>query len=601
MFTKSLADSFPANNPTDGKYLYRSLGSFWTRLFTGKNALKGYTIGMAEELIQSYINLNEVIGSYSIKHTPILHKENWFPLVIKKSEFNKSPFAFKASDAVFGEQPETSSYFANAIFKFGQPKETSNNVYSFSLKNNIKSFGLIANKLIDPTALFLPGVDLIIEDSVVYINNNLFDNTFILKSKLLGELGEIATYKDANGDTQEEEFIILWLYGANIDNYELYNTFGTLIDINLPSSQSYKKLLEGVLNLAVEGPTVKALTVALASLINIPITTESEETVEDIHDDEYYKYIVTDKSVYNINKDRSLNPEVAVGMQLHSGTILTSELQLIDPLIANAWWNNEVKTDKLAFASHIFAANTNRQLFFETSLALITYTDGKIIFPVTGDNADVQSFQNYINLPENKTQLLQKLGLSEEMPALPIVPVDFVFNNFFKNNTLFIKLNFYSAAQISAFVKLLPLIRPYLPPHVYILFYMTLNNPQEEWANLNYNLTIKDFPNQTFCADGSTISGKRPQKTGGDENYYKDYVNRLFCVAINPVKDNLPLHDDTHLVHLAVDNSSVASSAPGVKAGNLRTEIPSSFTPPGESAARRPSTKEIPSILLIDF
>ena len=102
MSVEFITKNYPANDVTDGQFLYRSLGSFWTYIFSDKNLLKGYTTGMAEELIQAYYTLTEVINQYSVKDVPILHKEKWYPLKIKKSEFNKTKFIFEPGGAVFG-------------------------------------------------------------------------------------------------------------------------------------------------------------------------------------------------------------------------------------------------------------------------------------------------------------------------------------------------------------------------------------------------------------------------------------------------------------------------------------------------------------------
>jgi hypothetical protein len=75
--------SYPTNTVTDGQFLYRSLGSFWTQLFTDKEALKGYTLGMAEEMVQSYYNLVEVVKQFSVKDIDVLHREKWKALLIK--------------------------------------------------------------------------------------------------------------------------------------------------------------------------------------------------------------------------------------------------------------------------------------------------------------------------------------------------------------------------------------------------------------------------------------------------------------------------------------------------------------------------------------
>jgi hypothetical protein len=174
------------------------------------------------------------------------------------------------------------------------------------------------------------------------------------------------------------------------------------------------------------------------------------------------------------------------------------------------------------------------------------------------------------------------------------------------------------------FFDLLPLLKEYLPSHVYMLLYIQFKPAVDELANLNVGLTIPGFGGQLFSFDGSSlVSGARPTLPDTDPDYYKDYINRLFCVSVGPYRNpddptlagvnDKPLHYNldpeslsdvsasTNLDTLPIDNSGVKNSVAGIKCGLLRTEIPLSIVPPGESTPRTPSTKEIPAILLIDF
>jgi len=174
---------------------------------------------------------------------------------------------------------------------------------------------------------------------------------------------------------------------------------------------------------------------------------------------------------------------------------------------------------------------------------------------------------------------------------------------------LLLKLSFSTASQLSNFFNLLPIIQTYLPPHVYIITYLKLQLMTDDLANLNTGLSIPLFESQTFSLDGSSsISGTRPSLAEADDNYYKDYRNRLFCISVgpyrnpifphypnpNPSVDDQPLHTYDNLDELPGNNS-------GFIDGKLRTYIPLAVIPPGQSTSRRPSTREVPAILLIDF
>jgi hypothetical protein len=671
MIIEYLSKNFPAADATDGQYLYRSLGSFWTGLFKDSNALQGYTIGMAEELIQSYYKLIEVIHQHSIKNIPILHKEKWLPIIIKKSEFNNSSLLFSENSAVFGTQPEEDKFYSNTLFRFGQPKKTNGeNIFSFQPKINLKKHAIIANRVIAPSLLLLPGVDTLFIDGVIYFNSDIFNNKYVPKTKLVQEFGHPEVFVDSSGREVQDEFVILWAYNAEIDNDELYKQFGVLFDIKLPTSAAYHELLKSLMNLAVEGPTISALSTAFAAMANIPITIEAEETVEDIYDELNYRYIITDKNVYKADTTHTLNSAIKIGAKLKAGTVITESISVIDSVISPNWWQHEITTNKLAFASHIFLANAKNQLFFETGVSLITYTKGKLTFPVLGNSQDTAVFQEYINIPENKLGILEGIGIFENTPVclsneivktirvgqdfnkyiftdknayriarnrsipqhiqpgvslnsgealimldadeaiqdfytsnipLPIIPTDFLFSNVFKNNIMLLKLMFNTPKQLANFFKLYPLMKQYLPSHVYILIYINLDLGYETLDNLNKSLTIEDFAGQFFSADGSLLTGKRPEKPVTDPEYYKDYINRLFCISVGPYKDDMPLHVDENLEKLYLDNSTSRSTSGGIKAGLLRTRIPKQVIPPGESTPRVPTTEEIQAILLIDF
>ena len=513
---------------------------------------------------------------------------------------------FEPSGAVFGQQPGTDEFYANRLFRFGFPKEGSNKaVFSYKPTIKIKKFGLISNRIIAPSLLLLPGADILVKDDVIYFNIDLFDSPYIPKAKVIEESGVPATYQDLEGRTHDDELVVLWMYHAEIDNSELHKNFGVLFDLRLNSSESSKEILKAIINLAVEGPTLAALNTGMAAMAGAPAIVESSELVESVYSDLKYSYVITDKSAYRVPLSEALSDIVFEGAKLYAGDILTDSVKVVDSVVSPGWWQRELATGKLAFASHVFAANTKHQLFFENTTTRINYTHtaGRLTFPVLGAPADVQAFQDYINIPDHKNELLAKLGIDPNVDdELTLNPVDFVFSNFFKSGTLLLKLEFFSADKLEAFFNLFPVVQPYLPPHVYLMIYINLALAVDVIGNLNSSVEIPEYPEQLFSVDGSNMfTGARPGTPNSDPNYYKDYANRMFCVALGPYKSGQPLHADGTTKFNGVMNLDELQTETSIKAGTLRTEIPEYVIPPGESTPRRPSTREIPAILLIDF
>ena len=627
-----VSKQFPAKDATDGQYLYRSLGSFWTQVFKDKKVLQGYTTAFAEELIQQQYNLMQVLKQYSVKDIDLFSSVKWKPIQIKKSEFNKAPFIFESAGAVFGKQPSSDPFYADSLFRFGYPKETDGkSIFSFAPNFKLAKFGGIANRVISPSLLLLPGVNVAINNDVLYFNVDLFDNDYIPKAAILNDLGEPAVYTDLEGKKHEDQLIVLWVYLAEIDEQALYRNFGVLFDVKLDTTQNYKDLLAALMNLSVEGGTIAALSKAFAAISSAPMVIESSETVEDVYELGLYKYLITDKNTYRIKIDQSFISEIQVGSELEAGKILIDSIKIADTVLSQNWWNKEIKANKLAFPSYVFAANIKYQLFFENDIKLITYygdpsaapSTYKINFPTLGRPKDVKAFQDYINKPENKSELVRKLGLQLNK-GMPINPMEYVFVNMFKNNTLLLKVDFYTEKQLNDFFLYMPLFIPYIPAHMHLLVYATLRLTADNILNLNNGLRIPGAGDRPFSLDGSVrTTGSRPvilNEDGVDDQYFHDYINRLFCIAMGPYRNNgstpgdptwdsrkntpatlEPMHFYNNLDQLAINNASVKDTSPGIKTGLLRTEIPLLVRPAGEPFPRPPTTREVQSILLIDF
>jgi hypothetical protein len=624
-----LADFLSKNYPSgggaiDGQYLYRALGTFWTQVFQDQEALRGYTAGMAEELIQSYYRLTETVNSLSVKHIDVFHTVRWKPIVIKKSEFNRSPFVFEPGEAVFGIQPPDNKAYAGQLFRFGFSKESANKAYfSFTPKIGLHSFGLLTNRIISPSLILVPGVDVVFEKGVMYFNQDLFNTPSLPKAALFDDSGDRATYTDSSGKVVQDEFLILWAYTAKIDEDQLYLNFGQLFDIRLPSSVQYKQLLETVMSLAVGGPTISALNAVFSILCKSPSVLSSTETVTDMYADDMYRYVITDKNTYKYPVYVEPNYSISLGDTLYAGECLTDSVKFVDSVIDPVWWLREFESPRVALPKHVFAIDNQHQLLFENAENFVDYTPEEgFVFPVVGNPADVALFNARLNLPENKEILLKALHLDKDTPARTAInPLNFVFSNFLKNNTILLKLKFYSEGELSLFFDLLPSIQRFLPPHVFILVSVAFQLATDELSTLNRGLTIPGFGNQQFCADGSVnmpvydLSGNLISSPGArpgnvtDKNYYKDYVNRLFCISLGPFRQGQPLHADgtdkfsniSNLDDLDINNTKTkGSTATGIRTGLLRSYIPKIVNNPGEPP-RGPSTKEVQSILLIDF
>lgn len=602
---------YPTNDVTDGNKLYASLGSFWTQIFQERGTLKGYTLAMAEELVQSYYQLVEILNSYSIRDVPVFNLKKWQPLTIKRSEFNSVPLTFQKNSAVFGMQPENDRFYAGKVFRFGFPKNTNDNVFSYKPNIPLKKFNVIANRIIDPSFFYINGVDVIVDDfGVFYFNKNIFDDPRVPKAALVGENGTPITFRSLDGVLIEDEFVILWVYHAEVDTSNIYNNFGRLFELNLPSSEGYRRILQALINLFAGGPTILNIKAIMAAFGGVTPVIEPVEQVERIYGDSLYRYVITDKNVYRFKPYQNILKDVVPGSLVYGGDILVDLVQYHDNSTTPGWWEKILITPKLALSSHIFLGNYKHQLFLPRDVDIVSLTaQNNIVFPIAGRSEDVKEFHKHINSTDVKEKLKTKLGLSSETPVVVINPISFVFENVLKNNTALLKFNFNSPEELAYFFELLPLIKDYLPPHVYILFYINLNIPVDVLNNLNERYSLAKFLNMPLSIDGSTADGMRPRLPGGDPGYYKEYVDRLFCISEGPYAEDAahggivpaaedrkePLHKEQNLLKVIMASTGSGIAVPGqarISAGKVFTSIPTQSTP---------TNREVPTVLLIDF
>jgi hypothetical protein len=163
-----------------------------------------------------------------------------------------------------------------------------------------------------------------------------------------------------------------------------------------------------------------------------------------------------------------------------------------------------------------------------------------------------------------------------------------------KNCTALIKLNFSTTDEISSFFDFLPVIRKYLPAHVYLLFYANVNINHEIFDKLNNGYYLPGNTSLSLGFDGGTAEGMRPELGNNDIDYYKDYIHRLFCISVSPLAfNNLPLHKDENLDKFyLIPTGKGSPGRPRVTEGKIFTNIPDNLNI---------TNREIPTVLIIDF
>ena len=549
--------SYPSTSYTNPNLLYSSLGTFWTRVFQEKKTVQGYCQGLSEELIQIYRSIFDTINENSTWNVPVFAKEKWYPLTIKKSEFDLVPLQF-SPNVVFGPQPNTDIVYPGQTFEFGRPKATSGGISTVNLPTELANFPILADRVIDPSVIYIRGVDLEIDGNVALFNSNIFENPDLIVTPLYNEDGSSATYLDISGNTQPDSYIVLWAYNADVDNKTLRNGFGNIFNVAGASSDMYKSMLRALFTLHVTGPTVGSLRGLVSSFLNIPIA-HTNETATQVYYTSLNGVVETDKNTYNLPIGYGIS--VNVGDSLAYGDTLTDVVKYVDSVAQNSWWST--LPSLVGFSNKLFIGNYASQLFFPNELEIVTMSSaGSIVFPVDGTPSDVAAFQTAINIPEIWQLLgLEINGVKQLGKSTVINPVDFVMSNYFRNNMACIYLNLDTSALPESFFENMKTLSSFLPKHIFLMLNMSVAMPQDSYANLNNSINITFTAGSvTLNADGSDSNGEIQSL---DPYYYVDVKDRLFALGKSPA---FP----TSLVSL---NSSSGGDC-NIQAGQLTTSIP---------------------------
>jgi len=509
---------FPTTGYTSSGALFSSLGTFWTKIFADNEAIKGLSIAQSEELIQRYYEFVEAIASLSVKNVPEFKMERWSPIKIRKSQLRRVPVRLLPAShpdcATLGPQPlpaseaeRNNSLHYGETFELGRSKRPAEELFSAPAPEELRGLPLLANRVVAPTRTLVGRADFWVEDGMIYFTKNPFELTDTMKYALFDESGrqitytapqELYTYQPASSAEfddvalasatveQEEEELILWAYHGAYDTNTLYNSFGYIFDFKEPDAKSYKHVLEKVVNLLVEGPTVQAVASVISAFMGIRAVEAPVEVVMDAYELDGVKYVITDKRAYAADGFYEFSDAVynhgssapKAGARLSGGTALFDAVEYFDKLSSPGWWRDEL--DRLSLPPYLFLGSYAGALVFENLqgndaplLAEVLPSANTVEFPFPPEvlTQDSEAFNLYLN---DAARVEAVSAIITDVAAANggrVNPMEVVFKHFMQANTVMVRLKFKTAAQASRFTKFFNVIRDCLPKYLYLLFY----------------------------------------------------------------------------------------------------------------------------------
>lgn len=459
---------YPATD-FDRRGLLSVLGSFWSEMYGGQKELVDLLQARTEAEQQSFTNLLEALASVSRQDIPLLHRENWSLLTIRKSDMTTA-----SVNAVRYGTVESGAYAGNPPLFYGV---ASSRYFQFPLPDKLVSVGTILNRLTEPSLVLTSGVDFVInsEHGSIVFAADPFQNPR-LPTRPVWENGAVV---DTEG--------FLWCFKAGYDWDFIYNNFGYVLGLKLKSSQAYKDLVNALFDCLVLGSTEQRIGYALSAILGIPLVLETEETVELIEQTAQAVTIVTDAHCYRFNP--RVTPNVSVGDTVVAGQSLISGFAVehfntgVTPATLSA----------LAVGEGFLAAGYYGDLQFNNEdVPLIideAHESGKtyVSFQLVGREADVLQFFDQIHtrgLAANKT-LAELLDVREVVTSEPtadtlpdtINPLKFLIENVLRGNTFFVRVNSAAFGDGVTTLDCARLLRRIVPPRSGLIILIDL--PQQ--------------------------------------------------------------------------------------------------------------------------
>jgi hypothetical protein len=472
--------TYPQSDLDNGTALLRVLGSFWASTFTGRDQLRSYTAGIATGAAQIQRNLLETVASLSRFEVPIFHTENWYPVILRKSQVNLTAannYKFDTDNLQFGTSPAITF---NAL--------ASRDFYAFAAPAQLADAAHMFDRLLFPTFALTGGVDFLVdtEDQVIVFTQNPFDNENVIRYPV---------YVD---DVLTDEEITLWAFKADFDYQYVFRQFAYALGIRLKSSETSKAFVNAIFDgLLAGGASAGVFEAALSAVLDVPLVKEDGEVVEVAEIDSTGLLIVTSKHVYRFS--RAALALVTVGQVLNAGDRLVDVLEIID---LN---RGEVPDNLTALAldQGLTAACYYSDLIFENRDVPLrvnsdhpsgyTYVD----FPLAGFPADVRQFFDEMHIrgiaqiepppPECETANKRRTGtlahildrrtkpmgepVADDLPAT-INPLKFLVANVLRHHTFIAIIRVSGLGENHLGLYNIRHIRQLLPPYagVFILY-----------------------------------------------------------------------------------------------------------------------------------
>lgn len=319
-----------------GNTLYSWLGSIWRSIHRGDDMVRGLQKARGMRLAQLYLDLLEAAKLQDRNGAPVFHRELWHPIVIRRSERNKSQenMLVVGVDAQLGPQEHKEPYGVGTVLKMGRLANYADFVTYPITKNIVGMSTTIVDNIINPTVVMH-------YDNGDGTRDFEFRNNSIIFPKELDPLAAGSEFEkydlpnlslenpdDPNSPMVSDIEAILWASDVLIDRNYIAEHLSYPLGAVAPSSEIVKRIINAAWSSVSSGLTPELIRTLMAAMLNIPVIQHDKETVVDIVTTDKAQEVYTDKGLYRVSLKAKLIKGLYSGCVLNRGDLLDESLRV---------------------------------------------------------------------------------------------------------------------------------------------------------------------------------------------------------------------------------------------------------------------------------
>lgn len=247
------------------------LGAFWHSYYDSSEQVKSLVLSVVElqkQIAQESIELENALSRHTVDP---FRKVLWYPVKVRKSQMEADSIRYAVYDAdtVYGD----GTLYGSEVGR----------VFTITVPSEIKTAEAAVNQILEP-GFIIENPE--IRSGKLILGVNPFDGSDFYVTEVY----------DIQGNVVDHEALI-WLKNCEVDRDDIYNLFGYILGIKLPSSERYRDLVNAIMDSLVNGPSEGTLIKAVSAVTGIPVVRNDSETVISVSGNT----ITTDQQVYKFS------------------------------------------------------------------------------------------------------------------------------------------------------------------------------------------------------------------------------------------------------------------------------------------------------------